>query len=121
MTAEQAKKEIDRLSEELNEHIRHYYLEDAPTISDYDYDMMMRRLKELEAEYPQFRSLSSPTQRVGGAVAKQFDSVRHEVPLLSLQDAFSYDELAAFDARVKRVCPDARYAVELKLTGYLWR
>lgn len=117
MTAEQAKKEIELLTKQLNEHIYHYYVEDAPIISDYDYDMMMRKLNALEEEFPEFRSPVSPTQRVGGEVAKGFESVTHEVPLLSLQDAFSYDELVAFDQRVKKVCPDARYAVELKIDG----
>ncbi len=117
MTAEQAKNEIELLSKQLNEHIYHYYVEDAPIISDYDYDMMMRKLTALEEEFPELRSPVSPTQRVGGAVAEEFESFRHEVPLLSLQDAFSYDELMAFDERVKKTCPDARYAVELKIDG----
>ncbi len=117
MTAEQAKKEIELLTQQLNEHIYRYYVEDAPVISDYDYDMMMRSLSALEEKFPELRSPVSPTQRVGGAVAKDLESVHHQVPLLSLQDAFSYDELVAFDERVKKVCPDARYAVELKIDG----
>jgi DNA ligase (NAD+) len=117
MTAELAKKEIELLSKQLNEHIYHYYVEDAPVISDYEYDMMMRKLAALEEEYPEFKSAVSPTQRVGGEVAEKFDSFAHAVPLLSLQDAFSYEELLAFDERVKRECPDAQYAVELKIDG----
>ena len=117
MTAETAKKEIELLSKQLNEHIHHYYVEDAPVISDYEYDMLMRKLAALEAEFPEFRSPVSPTQRVGGSVAKGFEEFRHEVPLLSLQDAFSYEELLDFDRRVKKNCPDARYAVELKIDG----
>lgn len=117
MTAEQAKKEIELLTRQLNEHIHRYYVEDAPIISDYDYDMMMRKLSALEDEFPDLRSPISPTQRVGGEVAENFEPFRHEVPLLSLQDAFSYDELVAFDERVKRVCPEASYAVELKIDG----
>ncbi len=117
MSLEQAKKEIELLSSQLNEHIYHYYVEDSPVISDYEYDMMMRRLSALEDEFPQLKSAVSPTQRVGGAVAEKFDSYRHEVPLLSLQDAFSYEELLAFDERVKKECPDAQYAVELKIDG----
>ena len=117
MTFEQAKKEIELLSTQLNEHIYHYYVEDAPVISDYEYDMMMRKLSALEEDFPQLKSPVSPTQRVGGAVAEKFVSFRHEVPLLSLQDAFSYEELLAFDERVKKECPDARYAVELKIDG----
>ncbi len=117
MTAEHAKKEIGLLTQQLNEHIYRYYVEDAPTISDYEYDMLMRKLAALEEEFPELRSSVSPTQRVGGAVAERFEPFRHEVPLLSLQDAFSYDELVAFDERVKKLCPDAGYVVELKIDG----
>lgn len=117
MTLETAKKEVDLLTKQLNEHIYRYYVEDAPTISDYEYDMMMRKLSALEQEFPQLRSSVSPTQRVGGAVAESFEPFRHEIPLLSLQDAFSYDELLAFDERVKKTCPQATYAVELKIDG----
>lgn len=117
MTIEEARKEIESLSDQLNEHIYHYYVEDAPIISDYEYDMLMRRLSELEELFPMLRSAVSPTQRVGGEVAEEFASVQHEVPLLSLQDAFSYDELMEFDTRVKKSCPDAQYAVELKIDG----
>ncbi len=117
MTAANAKKEIESLTRQLNEHIHRYYVEDAPTISDYDYDMLMRKLAALEDEFPELRSTISPTQRVGGAVAESFEPFRHEVPLLSLQDAFSYEELVAFDERVKKTCPDAQYAVELKIDG----
>ncbi len=117
MAKMQPKEEMEYLTAQLNEHIRRYYLEDAPTVSDYEYDMMMRRLKELEEENPSLRSPISPTQRVGGAVAEQFEAFTHEVPLLSLQDAFSYDELLEFDQRVKKLCPDAEYVVELKIDG----
>lgn len=117
MAKMQPREEIEYLTAQLNEHIRRYYLEDAPTVSDYEYDMMMRRLKELEEENPSLRSPISPTQRVGGAVAEQFEAFTHEVPLLSLQDAFSYDELLDFEQRVKKLCPDAEYVVELKIDG----
>ncbi|MBQ7089664.1 MAG: NAD-dependent DNA ligase LigA, partial [Clostridia bacterium] len=99
MTAEQAKIEIEQLTSQLNEHIRRYYVEDAPTISDYDYDMMMRRLADLERQFPMWLSPISPTQRVGGVATDGFEPFRHAVPLLSLQDAFSYEELAVFDER----------------------
>ncbi len=117
MTAANAKKEIESLTLQLNEHIHRYYVEDSPIISDYEYDMLMRKLSALEEEFPELRSPVSPTQRVGGEVAENFKPFRHEVPLLSLQDAFSYDELVAFDERVKKACPDACYAVELKIDG----
>jgi len=117
MTAANAKLEIETLTRQLNEHIHRYYVEDAPTISDYEYDMLMRKLAALEEAFPQFRTPISPTQRVGGSVAESFVPFRHTVPLLSLQDAFSYDELIAFDERVKKTCSDAQYAVELKIDG----
>ena len=117
MKADEAKKEIDALTRQLNEHIRHYYIEDAPVISDYDYDMMMRRLKELEETFPALRSPVSPTQRVGGGVAENFSEFKHEIPLLSLQDAFSYEELLEFDQRVRKTCPEICYVVELKIDG----
>ncbi len=117
MTAEAAKKEIELLRAQLNEHIHRYYVEDAPIISDYEYDMLMRKLATLEAEFPEFYSAVSPTQRVGGEVSEGFSSYHHEVPLQSLQDAFSYEELLDFDRRVKAACPDAQYAVELKIDG----
>ena len=108
-------KRIQELSELLEYHSKKYYVEDNPEISDYEYDMMMRKLIALEEEFPQFKVAHSPSQRVGGAVAERFESVTHEVPLLSLQDAFSYEELLAFDERVKKECPDAQYVVELKI------
>ncbi len=117
MTAESAKKEIELLTKQLNEHIYRYYVENAPTVSDYEYDMLMRKLSALEEQFPQFRSPVSPTQRVGGEVASGFEPFAHQVPLLSLQDAFSYDELIEFDRRVKKISPDARYVVELKIDG----
>ncbi len=117
MRIEEATAEIKKLTDQLNEHIHRYYVEDAPIISDYEYDMMMRRLKELEEKFPMLKSPISPTQRVGGSVAEQFEPFAHEVPLLSLQDAFSYDELADFDQRVRKSCPDAEYVVELKIDG----
>ena len=89
MTAANAKLEIETLTRQLNEHIHRYYVEDAPTISDYEYDMLMRKLAALEEAFPQSRTPISPTQRVGGSVAESFVPFRHTVPLLSLQDAFS--------------------------------
>ncbi|MBQ6847186.1 MAG: NAD-dependent DNA ligase LigA [Oscillospiraceae bacterium] len=110
-------KELQKLREELWEHNRRYYVEDAPSISDYDYDMLMRRLKEIEGKYPELITPDSPTQRVGGEVLSAFESVTHEVPMDSLQDVFSKEELSEFDSRVKAVFPDAEYAVELKIDG----
>ena len=108
---------IRELTEKLNYYAKRYYVDDSPEISDYDYDMLQRELKSLEEQYPQFRRSDSPTQRVGGAVLDQFESVRHEVPMESLQDAFSEEEIREFDRRIKGQFPNARYVVELKIDG----
>ena len=95
-----AKREIEALRAEILEHNRHYYDEDAPVISDFEYDALMRRLEELEAAHPEFYDPDSPTQRVGGTAKSSFAPVQHEVPLESLTDVFSFEELAAFDERM---------------------
>ena len=77
-----------------------YYVKDAPEISDFEYDALMRRLEELEAAHPEYASPDSPTQHVGGYALNTFAQVRHQVPLESLQDVFSFDELRAFGARM---------------------
>lgn len=110
-------KELKSLRTEIAEHNRRYYVEDAPSVSDYEYDMLMRRLKEIEKAHPELITPDSPTQRVGGEALTAFKSVRHEIPMDSLQDVFSKEELEDFDARVKEVVPDAEYAVELKIDG----
>ena len=111
------KKEIELLSKELEYHNRQYYVLDDPKISDFDYDHMLRRLEELEKEYPQYASPTSPTRRVGGEAISQFQKVQHAVPLESLQDVFSFDELREFDARVRTEEPGAEYSVEPKVDG----
>lgn len=82
-------KEIISLRRELEKHNRLYYVEDAPVISDYEYDMLMQRLKALEAEHPELVTPDSPTQKVGGAALSKFEPVQHQVPLESLTDVFS--------------------------------
>ena len=77
-----------------------YYVKDAPEISDFEYDALMRRLEELEAAHPEYASPDSPTQHVGGYALNTFAQVRHQVPLESLQDVFSFDELRAFGGRM---------------------
>lgn len=111
------KNKINDLTEKLNYYSKKYYVDDAPEISDYEYDMLLRELKSLEEQYPQFRRSDSPTVRVGGEVLDRFDSVRHEVPMESLQDAFSEEEIREFDRRVKGQFPGAKYVVELKIDG----
>ena len=112
------KREIEALRAEILEHNRHYYDEDAPVISDFEYDALMRRLEELEAAHPEFYDPDSPTQRVGGTAKSSFAPVQHEVPLESLTDVFSFEELAAFDERMAAALPEGReYCVEPKIDG----
>ena len=111
-------KEIDKLRKEINHHSRLYYVEDAPVISDYDFDMLMQRLKKLEEEHPELVTPDSPTQRVGGQALSKFEPVQHQVPLESLTDVFSVDELYAFGDRMDSLLdgPHA-YTVEPKVDG----
>ena len=112
------KQEIEALRAEIREHNRHYYDEDAPVISDFEYDALMRRLEELEAAHPEFYDPASPSQHVGGTAKSSFEPVRHEVPLESLTDVFSFDELTAFDERMLAALPEGReYCVEPKIDG----
>ena len=111
------KQEIELLRRELEQAGHEYYVLDAPTMSDYDYDHKLRRLEELEAAHPELAAPDSPTQRVGGKAAEGFAEVEHRVPLESLQDVFDFDELRQFDQRVRAVEPDAAYVVEPKVDG----
>jgi DNA ligase (NAD+) len=111
-------KELIQLRREIEYHNKLYYVLDAPVISDYDYDMLMNRLKALEAEHPELVTPDSPTQRVGGQALSQFEPVRHQVPLESLTDVFSYEELFAFGDRMDSLLPDDHdYVVEPKIDG----
>ncbi len=110
-------KEIKRLREELNQAGYEYYVLDNPTMSDYDYDHALRRLEELEAAHPEAVTPDSPTQRVGGQALESFTQVTHRVPLESLQDVFDFEELRAFDQRVRGVEPNVCYSVEPKVDG----
>ncbi|MBQ3702441.1 MAG: NAD-dependent DNA ligase LigA [Oscillospiraceae bacterium] len=111
-------KEIEKLRRELGYHSRLYYVEDAPVISDYEFDMLMNRLKTLEAEHPELITPDSPTQRVGGQALSKFEQVRHQVPLESLTDVFSLDELYAFGDRMDDLIDAPHsYTVEPKIDG----
>ena len=111
-------KEIDKLRREIEYHSKLYYVMDAPVISDYEFDMLMQRLKKLESEHPELITPDSPTQRVGGQALSQFEQVRHQVPLESLTDVFSYDELFAFGERMDSLLSEAHdYVVEPKIDG----
>ncbi len=107
-------KEIEELREKIKYHSKLYYEQDAPEISDYEYDMMYRRLQKLEDEYPQFGSIDSPTQRVGGLALEKFAKVTHIAQMGSLQDVFSYDELSDF---ISKIDNNDKYSVEYKIDG----
>ncbi len=111
-------KELDKLRREIEYHSKLYYVYDAPVISDYEFDMLMQRLKAIEAEHPELITPDSPTQRVGGQALSQFEQVRHQVPLESLTDVFSYDELFAFGERMDSLINEPHdYVVEPKIDG----
>lgn len=109
--------EIQGLRRELTQAGYEYYVLDKPTMSDFDYDHKLRRLEELEAAHPETVTPDSPTRRVGGQPLDAFTQVRHQVPLESLQDVFDFQELEAFDQRVKGLVPQAEYVVEPKVDG----
>ncbi|WP_293686021.1 NAD-dependent DNA ligase LigA [uncultured Phascolarctobacterium sp.] len=112
--------EAERLRKEIRHNEYLYYVLDAPEITDAEYDRMMVRLREIEAEYPDSVPADSPTQRVGGRASSQFTEVRHLQPLLSLGNVFSAEELRAFDERVKGGLPDGsrvEYVMEPKIDG----
>lgn len=111
------REQIDLLRRELEEHNYNYYVLDRPTISDFEYDRMLRSLEDLEAKYPELITPDSPTQRVGGKALDSFEKVTHRVPLESLQDVFDFDELGDFDRRVRESASEATYIVEPKIDG----
>ena len=121
MNLEETKKQINELREKLEYYANKYYDEDKPEITDYEYDMMMNRLKALEREFPELITKDSLTQKVGGHVKEGFKEVVHEVPLQSLQDVFSFEELREFDDRIKKQAieenEELRYVVETKIDG----
>ncbi len=119
MTPEKAKKEIQQLSEKINYHNHLYYQENRPEISDYEFDQMLEKLIDLEKQFPQLKDPLSPTQRVGGAITKEFATVYHRFPMLSLGNTYSQAELEEFDKRVSRGLDGEpyEYFCELKFDG----
>jgi DNA ligase (NAD+) len=113
------KQEITKLRAELERHNRLYYTEAKPEISDYDFDQLMRRLQELEAKHPELDDPNSPSRRVGGEPISEFKSVIHDPPMLSIENAYSIDELREWDERVRRGLgkDDVEYEAELKIDG----
>ena len=121
MKKTEAKKRIEELRKTVEYHAKRYYDDDDPEISDFEYDMLMVELRNLEKEYPEFITKDSLTQKVGGTVKEGFEKVQHEVPLQSLQDIFDFDELRAFDERMKKSAleynKELKYVVETKIDG----
>lgn len=118
MQSEEAAKKIKTLTEELRQHNYAYYVEDNPVISDYEFDMKLKELQQLEKEFPQFADVNSPTKRVGGEVTKKFETVKHKYPMLSLSNSYSREELVDFDERVQKLAgKKVEYTCELKYDG----
>jgi DNA ligase (NAD+) len=118
MTSEQAQKKIKDLSIEINQHNYNYYVLSNPSISDYDFDMLLEELQKLEKEYPQFADENSPTKRVGGSITKNFETVKHKYPMLSLSNSYSKEEIADFENRIKKLVDgNIEYVCELKYDG----
>ena len=111
------KKRIEELSSQLTEANYRYYVLDNPTMLDFEYDRLLRELEELEASYPEFTLPDSPTKRVGGKAVSQFEKVAHPVPLMSLQDVFSMEELDEFLTKILSTETDAAFSVEPKVDG----
>lgn len=117
MDYEEAKKRAEELKKLLNFYSRKYYVDDDPVVEDDEYDKLQRELALIETVFPSLITPDSPTQRVGGSAEGMFEPVTHAVPLESLQDAFSMDEVRAFDKRIREQFPDVEYSVEPKIDG----
>ena len=121
MKETEAKKRIKELREITAYHAKKYYDEDSPEISDFEYDMLMNELKNLERQFPELITEDSLTQKVGGTVKEGFEKVTHEVPLQSLQDVFDFNEVRSFDERIREQAKEfdipLQYVVETKIDG----
>ena len=117
MELEQARKRAEELRVVIERNNRLYYDQDAPELEDFEYDQLTRELKEIEKTFPELVTASSPTQHVGGTASTKFAKVAHAVKMESLQDAFSYEELREFDARVQEAGVSPEYVVEAKIDG----
>ncbi len=110
--------QIDQLRNELRQHNHNYYILDAPTISDYEFDMKLKELQDLEAKYPEYYDANSPTLRVGGAVTKNFDTIVHEQRMYSLDNSYSKEDLLDWEKRIKKMVDgEVQYTCELKYDG----
>ena len=112
-------KEIKLLRDELHNHNKLYYIDDSPIISDYDFDMKLRKLKILEEKHPNFYDSNSPTQRIGGEITKNFDSEKHQYKMYSLDNSYEIEEIYEWQKRIKKILKsdDINYTCELKFDG----
>jgi DNA ligase (NAD+) len=117
MINQQAQEEIESLRDELRRYNYEYYVLANPSISDYEFDHKLKKLQELEAQYPEFFDPSSPTQQVGADITKKFETVEHSWPMLSLSNTYNEQELRDFDERVRRAVGEVEYVCELKFDG----
>src|SRR4030067_1523658 len=116
------KEKINQLRSVIRQHDRKYYVENNPAITDYEYDLLVKELQQLEQAHPELISPDSPTQRVGGEPLSQFATIDHKIPMLSIDNTYSGEELREFDQRIKRMADidkqqDIEYVVELKIDG----
>lgn len=112
-----SKQRVEELTKLLNQYNKEYYVLDKPSVSDREYDRLMQELIELETQFPELKSTTSPTVRVGGAVLEGFNKIQHEKPMLSLGNAFNEGDLRDFDTRIRKVSPNISYVCELKIDG----
>ena len=118
MTLEQTQERIKQLAAAINQHNYNYYVLSNPTISDYEFDMLLEELQQLENQFPEFADENSPTKRVGGSITKNFETVKHKYPMLSLSNSYSKEEIADFENRIKKLVDgDIEYVCELKYDG----
>ncbi|MCS6822763.1 MAG: NAD-dependent DNA ligase LigA [Cytophagaceae bacterium] len=117
-TEESVKKRIEELTEQINYYNHEYYINDRSLISDYEFDQLLYELIQLEEKYPEYKKPESPTQRVGGGITKEFKTVEHKRPMLSLSNTYSEEELKEFDMRIRKAIGDTfEYVCELKFDG----
>ena len=118
MSKEEVKARIEKISREIEEHNHTYYVLAQPTISDYDFDILLEELQRLEKEFPEFVSCDSPSQRVGGTITKEFKTVKHKYPMLSLSNSYSREEVQEFENRIHKLIErETEYVCELKYDG----
>ncbi len=111
------KEKIEILRNQLHEHNRRYYIDDAPVISDYEFDMLLKELESLEAAHPEYADPNSPSVRVGGGITKSFNTVQHRYSMLSLSNSYSLEEIQEWITRVQKSAPEATFVCELKYDG----